>query len=181
MNVYEVIFYGDSSRKRPLICKVEEELECKKLKIGEEFNGTLKMEIIQDGKSDDFVKNTDELLIVDKDIKVCFESNKIEDIQFIPVQIGSADYYVINILKKVSDSLDLQNSKYMIYPDNFPNEKVRGKIGTIWQTVLLKDKIDGHIFRIEEHLNDIFVDEYLKTLIENNGFSGIDFNKVKVL
>lgn len=69
----------------------------------------------------------------------------------------------------------------MIYPEDFPNEKVRGKIGTIWKKILKKEKMEGHIFRIDEYLNSIFIDEYLKNLIVNNGFTGIDFNKIELL
>ena len=43
-----------------------------------------------------------------------------------------------------------------------------------------KKKIQGHIFRIEEHPSDVFVDEYFKCLIEKNGFTGIDFELIEL-
>ena len=180
LSIYEIIFYGDSSPKKPLICKVNEK-ESMKLKKADKYNGDLELEIIQDGKCDDFVKNTNELLIINEDVKVCMEKNNINNIQYIPIIISNKKFYIINILKIIYNSLDKINSKCMIYPKDFPNEKVRGKIGTIWKIVLKKEKIEGHIFRIDEYLNSIFVDEYLKNLIEDNGFTGIDFNKIELV
>ena len=95
-------------------------------------------------------------------------------------KLEKEEYYIMNILKMIYGSLNIEKSIVLRYPDDFPNEIVRGEIGCIWKTVLFQDKIQGHIFRIAEFPSDIFVDEYLKNLIEKNGFTGIDFHAVEL-
>ena len=108
------------------------------------------------------------------------ESLNIDSIQYVPTKINDMDYYIINVLSLISSSLDMEKSQYMIYPNDFPNARVRGRIGTIWKVVLLRNKICEHIFRIEEYRNAIFVDEYFKNIIEQYGFSGLDFQRVEL-
>lgn len=177
--IYEIMFYGDSTKKIPLICKIKDDLLCAELKKGKAYVKTeLEMEIIQDGEPDNFLKNTNEVLIVDDIVKNCLAILEFEDIEIIPVNINEKKYYIINVLRMLKGSLNKEKSKYTVFKDDFPNEKVRGKIGTLWKVVLNKCKISGHIFRIEEYPKSIFVDEYFKNVILENGFTGLNFNKI---
>lgn len=142
--------------------------------------GEIELKIIQDGSKDNFIKNTQKLLIIDEKVKEAMDSEEFADIEFVPINIGKQEYYILNIMKIIIDSLDVQKSIVMTFPNDFPNEKVRGKIGTIWKTVLYENKIQGHIFRIAEYPSDIFVDEYFRDLIRKNGFTGIDFQKIEL-
>lgn len=180
MNIYEIMFYGDSPKNPPFICKMKEEEECSKFQLGMPYKKEKEIEIkiIQSGLKDNFIKNTQELLIIDEKVKGIMDSAKLEDIQYVPITIEKQEYYILNIMKMIFDSLDLKKSVVMTFPHDFPNEKVRGEIGTIWKTVLYKNKIQGHIFRISEYPSNIFVDEYFKDLIEKNGLTGIDFQKI---
>lgn len=176
--IYEIIFYEDSQKEIPLICKIRDSVQCKNMKVCKAYTQNVDLDVIQMGECDNFVKNTDKLLIVDEKTKSILENLNIDNVQYIPAQLNGMTYYIINILTLLHGSLDMKNSRYMIFPDDFPNMKVRGKIGTIWSIVLLKRKIDKHIFRIEEYSNTIFVDDYLKSAIEQYGLSGLDFHRV---
>jgi len=180
LSIYEIIFYGDSRKEMPLICKIKDGVECEKLKECKMYSNNIELEIVQKGDCDSFVKNTDKLLIIDKRTKGVLESLNIDSIQYVPTKINDMDYYIINVLSLISSSLDMEKSQYMIYPNDFPNARVRGRIGTIWKVVLLRNKICEHIFRIEEYRNAIFVDEYFKNIIEQYGFSGLDFQRVEL-
>lgn len=184
MKIYEVMFYGDSPHETPFICGVKEETEYKKFALGVHYHyinaEKLELKIIQDGIKDNFLKNTEKLLIIDEKVKNVLDSNNIQDIEYVQIEIDAERYYIINILKMISGSLDLKKSIIMRYPSDCANEYVRGKIGAIWKPVLYKKKIQGHIFRIEEHPSDVFVDEYFKCLIEKNGFTGIDFELIEL-
>ena len=178
MKIYEIIFYGDSPKKIPFICEIKNEAECERFQQGISYKNEedIEIKIIQQGLKDNFLKNTQKLLLVDK----VMGEKGMEDIEYVPVKIEKEEYYIMNILKIIYGSLNTEKSIVLRYPDDFPNEIVRGEIGCIWKTVLFQDKIQGHIFRIAEFPSDIFVDEYLKNLIEKNGFTGIDFHAVEL-
>ena len=182
MKIYEIIFYGDSPKKIPFICEIKNEAECERFQQGISYKNEedIEIKIIQQGLKDNFLKNTQELLLVDKNVKKVMDEEGLEDIEYVPVKIEKEEYYIMNILKMIYGSLNIEKSIVLRYPDDFPNEIVRGEIGCIWKTVLFQDKIQGHIFRIAECPSDIFVDEYLKNLIEKNGFTGIDFHAVEL-
>lgn len=182
LNIYEIIFYGDSSKKKPFICEINNELECRKFHLGMSYKKEeeLEIKIIQHGLKDNFIKNTQKLLIIDKKVKKIMDEERLEDIEYVPVKIEEQEYYVLNIINLIYGSLNMSKSIVLTFPDDFPNERVRGEIGSIWKTVLYKNKIQGHIFRIAEYASDIFVDEYFKNIIEKNGFTGIDFHAIEL-
>lgn len=180
MSIYEVIFYGDSPKSNPFLCEIKNEEIVREFQLGKSYKNKeeIELKIIQKGSKDNFLKNTQKLLVVDEKVKKIMDVEDMENIEFIPIEIEQQQYYIINIVNMLYDSLDWHKSVIMTYPEDFPNKAVRGKIGTIWKTVLYKNRIKGHIFRIAEHTSDVFVDEYFKDLIEKNGFTGIDFQKV---
>lgn len=182
MKIYEILFYGDSVNEMPFICKINDEMVYEKFLLGVPFIGDKKIElkIIQDGIKDNFLENTQKLLIIDSKVKNVLDMNDFQEVEYIPIEIENQIYYIINVLKVNSDCLNLEKSKILRFPSDFPNLNVRGKIGTIWKTVLYKEKIQGHIFRIKEYPSDIYVDELFKCLIEENGFTGIHFRNIEL-
>ena len=55
--IYEIMFYGESIKKIPFICKIKDDLLCEELKKGKAYVKTeLEMEVIQDGEPDNFLK-----------------------------------------------------------------------------------------------------------------------------
>ena len=182
MNIYEILFYGDSKYNKPMVCKLLKSRDDKIFKLGTEYCGELiKLDIIQSGKEDDFLKNTNELMIVNENVKNVLLKSGLANIQLIPCQQGEKTYYIVNVLNMLRDCLNLSESKVKRFPEDFPNERVRGKIGMIMKTVLNENKVQGHIFRIEEYPNTIYVDDFFREIILQNNFTGLDFHKVNVI
>lgn len=182
MSIYEVMFYTDSSKDVPMICKMAEK-DSKELRHGKSISSIykIKLEIIQQGVKDDFIKNMNEALIVDSYTKMHIEEAIGKDVEFIACTGLDEQVYAVNILNVLEDALNREKSDYIVFDGDFPNVKVRGKIGVIWRTVLHKNKILGHIFRIRDFPRSIFVDDFFKQIIIDNNLKGIDFNQVETL
>lgn len=182
LTIYEIIIGEDSPKEETCICEIKAGEEHENFYSGMSFKDeeNIETKIIRYGVKDNFIDNPQSLLIADQEVKEVMELKKISDIEFIPVKIDEAEYYVLNITNIIYESLDMKKSLLMTFPNDFPNKKVRGKIGTIWEPVLYKNKIRGHIFRIAEFPRSIFVDEYLRDIVKKNEFTGIDFQKIEL-
>lgn len=182
LTIYEIIIGEDSPKEETCICEIKGEMEYEKFYLGMSYKSEKEIEtkIIRHGLKDNFIDNAQSLLIVDQEVKKVMDLEKFVDIEFVPIKIEKREYYILNIMNIIFDSLDMKKSVVMTFPDDFPNKKVRGKIGTIWKTVLYENKIRGHIFRIAEFPKGIFVDEYFRDLIKKNRFTGIDFHKIEL-
>ena len=131
MKIYEIIFFGDSPKKIPFICEIKNEAECERFQQGISYKNEedIEIKIIQQGLKDNFLKNTQKLLLVDKKVKKVMGEKGMEDIEYVPVKIEKEEYYIMNILKMIYGSLNIEKSIVLRYPDDFPNEIVRGEMG----------------------------------------------------
>jgi len=95
----------------------------------------------------------------------------LDDIEALPLNNSTAQLYAINVLT-VSDCLDQSRSQMQLFNDN----RVMVIERYAFKENCLQDK---HIFKIPEQLgNLVYVSGAFKTLIEENGLTGLEFKKI---
>jgi hypothetical protein len=187
----------DNTVKRPLVCDYSnfEEFGFNEtdFKSGKEitdwpesivFRAT---EVRYDGTPDDALQNSFMIPVFSQKLKEIMERGLVRRIQYLPVNVqgvyGNAfpGFYIANILS-VIEAFDYGNSQYSIFPDDFPNPNVRGRIAGVRKFVLRSSELSGdEIFRLAEYKRRFFVNETVKNLFTDNKFSGYSFIQVDAL
>ena len=129
----------------------------------------------------DWLALTVDWIIVSSRVRKTLEDNNIGNIQYLPItirnkvtrQIFDNLYWIINI-PTLTDALDKEHSTY-VYAD--PNDS-----GLLMKYALKRSKIkDLDILRLPDEKVTQFVSERFRTLILQNGYTGFNFRKVKVV
>ena len=129
----------------------------------------------------DWLALTVDWIIVSSRVRKTFEDNNIGNIQYLPITIRNKVtgqlfdnlYWIINI-PTLTDALDKEHSTY-VYSD--PNDS-----GLLMKYALKRSKIkDLDILRLPDEKVTQFVSERFRTLILQNGYTGFNFRKVKVV
>ncbi|WP_231277958.1 Imm43 family immunity protein [Clostridium botulinum] len=125
----------------------------------------------------DFICNTFSWTIVSERFKNVMETNNITGFQYLTTTVINKDnnksekYYVLNVIK-VLDAINLDKSEYIDIPG----------VKTFITRVINKDKINGEdVFKLKEDHISIIISEKVKSIIEDNKFTGFSFRKVKAI
>lgn len=194
--MYYIIIECSNVVEKPLICTVE---NLKEYGFGEDdFMRGRRIEkwtediffktdeICCHGNPDDALQNRAMLPIFSPRLKALLEDEKVSGIQYLPIQVYDfygkeyEGFHIVNILNLI-EAFDYKHSQYSVFPEDFPNVRVRGKIGGIWKAVL-RDVIPDHcdIFRIVEQPDYIFVTEKIRRLFHKHGLTGYSFDEVEI-
>ncbi|MDF2804186.1 MAG: uncharacterized protein K0S61_4091 [Anaerocolumna sp.] len=139
------------------------------------------------GNPDDALQNYMMLPIYSSRLIKELERAEIGGIQYLPIKILRIDnqtidnFCIANFLNFI-EAFDEENSKFVRFKDDFPNEKVRGKIAGVTKFVLKKEKLTGlDVIRLKEHRQSFFVSEKFKNVFEMNKFTGYEFKEVELV
>jgi hypothetical protein len=139
------------------------------------------------GNPDDELQNYIMLPIYSPRLIKELERAEIGGIQYLPIKILRIDnqtiddFCIANFLNFI-EAFDEENSEFVRFKDDFPNEKVRGKIAGVTKFVLKKEKLTGFdVIRLKEYKQRFFVSEKFKNVFEMNKFTGYEFEEVKLV
>lgn len=93
-------------------------------------------------------------------------------VEFLPVIVDNEEYYVINVLYHTEGLLSTRKSKI-----NYSSNK---RIIYIDEYVFYKEETKP-IFKVSQLLTHIFVNDIFKDVIEKHSFTGLEFEKCKVI
>ena len=74
------------------------------------YKGGTGKKIIQHGSKNNFINNTQKLLIIDKKVMEIMDEEDFEDIEYVPIKIEKQEYYILNIMKIIFGSLNMSKS-----------------------------------------------------------------------
>ncbi len=132
----------------------------------------------------DYMANNLGWFLISPKFKDVMEKLDIKNVQYLPVKIKEKitgeeihGFNIVNIIELI-DAIDWDNSEYSVF-----ELKERGiKMISVRKYALSKNSINNlHILRLKDSKFAIFVSEQLKNELLNNGITGIDFLKVKVI
>jgi len=133
---------------------------------------------------DTVLQNVNMLPIFSSKLVKTIQENRLIGFQFLPVTIENSDgtfiedYQIANVINIV-EAFNYEHSNYSYWPDDFPNESVRGKMRPARKYVLNKKALKNHnIIRLMEMNCAYFVSEKFKELFEANGFTGYSFVEI---
>ena len=140
-----------------------------------------------DGQPDDVLQDhIGSLPIYSARLREALDSHGISGLQYLPVQIRRFDggviegFAVANILNVV-DALDLEQSRFSRFPEDFPIEQKRGHIREIRRPAVKASTIEGlHVIRLQGYPLYICVSEKFKTIFETGRFTGYSFGEIDV-
>lgn len=91
--------------------------------------------------------------------------------EFLPVDIDGEEYYVLNTVYHTSELLNKSKSKIIYFSDK--------TIMHIDKYVFIKDANEP-IFKLSQYLTHVFVTDVIKDIIENESFTGLEFEKCEI-
>lgn len=102
-----------------------------------------------------------------------------DEIQLIPVELDApGKWQVLNPLRCV-DCIDHAESVIQYYPDDFPDETRAGTPRSIMRLRIRKGAAEGkHLFLPKDWGVVVIGSEMVKEMVSENGFTGIEFQKV---
>lgn len=141
-----------------------------------------------DGDPDDVLQNALGFLpIFSARLRKALDKAGITGIQYLPVHVLHYDgtpvegFAIANILNFLP-ALDIDESDYDIFDNDYFLPKRRGKIRGIRKAVLHRTVIERYdIFRLNEFDLHIYVSELFRNVFVANGFTGYSFAEVKAL
>jgi hypothetical protein len=105
-------------------------------------------------------------------------------VQYLPIRVLKSNgteyqgYSIANILN-FSSSLDLDESDFSVYPEDYFLLNKRGKISGLRKPVLRNSTLQGlEIMRLKEFPDPVFVSEKFHDIYESNGLTGYSFSRV---
>ncbi len=118
-------------------------------------------------------------------LKTALEKLEVEGIQYLPIKVQGFDgtiydnFHIANITN-IINAFDYEKSVYDIFPDDFTNPNVRGKLAGARKYVLKSSEINNcDIFRLAEFKRRFFVTDKIKKVFSKEKFSGYSFIKVE--
>lgn len=137
-----------------------------------------------DGTPDDVLQSHLGVPIYSSRLRTLLDDAGIKGIQYLPLTVLRPDNSIIsgfaiaNIANKVA-ALDLDNSDYDVFPDDYFLPSRRGTISGVRKYVLRKDQLRQYdILRLQEYLAGLFVSERFKKAFEADACTGYAFEKV---
>ncbi len=138
-----------------------------------------------DGDPDDVLVNHLMIPIFSPRLKKNIEKITMKEIEFLPLKIikpsGSIinSFYIANIVN-VIEAVDKKKSEFDIFPNDFPNPNMRGKISFFKKLILNKKAIkNNNIFRLAEYKEKIIVSGKVKEVFVKNNYTGYKFSEVE--
>jgi hypothetical protein len=140
----------------------------------------------EDAPPDDGLVNHFALLIFSSRMRHAIENAEIGGVQYLPIHVLKSDgmeysgYSIANILNFRS-SLDLNNSDFSVFPEDYFSADDRGRISSLRKAVLKQSTLQGlDILRLRDFPEAVFVSQKFRDLYENNNFTGYSFTQVDV-
>lgn len=138
-----------------------------------------------DGIPDDVLQNKDMIPIFSQRLVDAIEEENIEGFQFLPISVldyrkkEKEEFFIANCIR-MFDAFDYEKSRYWRFPDDFINEKARGKINCS-KFVLREEMIlAGDVFRLEGQCRVCFVSERFVKMFQRHKFTGYSFKQVEL-
>lgn len=186
----------DKTVKRPLVCNHDNFDEYgfseDDFKIGkniENWNNDIFMKANEkryDGNPDDALQNYMMIPIYSERLVMKLKEANVTGIQYLPIKVLRPNndligvFYIANFLNHV-EAFDYEKSLYNRFGSDFPNLNVRGQIAGVRKFVLKKERCqDSDIIRLKDYNLRFFVSEKIKTIFEENKFTGYSFREVEL-
>ena len=187
----------DNTINNPMVCDYDNLEECGydewSFKTGQKITNWNEKIIFHvkkksnDGEPDDVLQTSSMLPIYSRKLINELKANRIEGIQYLPIKIIKFNndilnnFIIANIINFIS-AFDYDKSEYQRFRDDFPNPNVRGKISSVKNFVLYKDKLKGmDIIRLAEYEQRFFISEKFKDIFEKNKFTGYSFREIQLI
>jgi hypothetical protein len=185
----------DATAEHPLVTGADDfgDIDPNRLRSGEAvraWSPTLELRVTArecDGQPDDVLQDhIGSLPIYSARLREALDSHGIGGLQYLPVQIRRYDgsvidgFAVANILNVV-EALDLEQSRFSRFPDDFVIEQKRGQIREVRRPSLKALTIEGlDVIRLQEFPLYICVSQKFKTIFESGRFTGYSFREIDI-
>jgi len=140
-----------------------------------------------DGDPDDALQNYLGIPVFSPRLRAACEESKIRGFQFLPVEVTGFDgtllqgFSVANIIER-RPALDRALSDHDVYPSDYFLPARRGLVSGIRRAVLIEEHTYGcDALRLMEFRSSMYVSDRFKELFEDGGFTGFEFDKVRVV
>jgi hypothetical protein len=139
------------------------------------------------GNPDDVLQNHLGLPIFSKHLRRLIEEEGIKGVQFLPLEVfrqkGPAitGYSIANVLN-VTPAMDLQRSRYDVFPPDYFLPERRGEVLIVHEMVLQKSQVMTYdIMRVKQFMPALVVSQKFKELFEAAHSTGYSFKYLKTI